>query len=151
MQRLIVLTAAVLLTSCSSAMKASSDDPGVISVLDARRNDLERTALARDTEKFVSFWAPDVRVREPGTVLDGPQFVAYVRDFFSKGQVTSLDIRPAKVYVHGNFAYEFGEYEESATVAGQSISVKNNYAMRWRRLESGSWVIDNLIAGPREN
>ena len=148
MSRLVIAAAALILAGCSSAMNAESDRQ-VISVLDARRNELERIALARDAEKFISFWASDVRVREPGTVLDGPQFAPYVRNFFSRGQVTALDIRPAKIYVHGNVAYEFGEYDESASLDGQSISVKNNYAMRWRRLENGTWVIDHLVAGPR--
>jgi ketosteroid isomerase-like protein len=152
MSRIALVALAAFLTSCSSAMNNSpAFDDQVITVLEGRRNELERVAIARDTEKFISFWAPDVRVREPGTALDGPQFPAYVRDFFSKGQVTALDIRPAKVYVHGDVAYEFGEYDESATLAGQSISVKNNYAMRWRRLSNGTWVIDQLIAGPRGN
>lgn len=150
MSRLAIVAALLFLGACSSAMNSGADDR-VISMLETRRNDLEGIAVAGDTERFISFYAPDVRVREPGTVLDGPQLPPYVRDFFSKGKVTALDIRPAKVYVHGDVAYEFGEYDESVTLTGQSISVKNNYAMRWRRLADGTWVIDHFIGGPRSN
>lgn len=148
MPRLVCLVGSLMLAACSSAMNAGSDN-SVVRVLESRRSELQRIAIARDVEAFLSFWAPDVRVREPGLMLDGPQFAPYVRDFFSKGQVNALDIRPAKIYVHGDVAYEFGEYDESATVAGQTMSVKNNYALRWRRLANGTWVIDTFTAGPR--
>lgn len=152
MSRLMMLAALGLVAACSSATNSSAaTDAQVIAALDARRNELERVAVSRDAERFVAFYAPDARLREPGTVLDGPQVAAYIRDFFSKGQVTALDIRPAKVYVHGNFAYEFGEYDESASLGGQTISLKNNYALRWRKVANGSWVIDHLVAGPRGN
>jgi ketosteroid isomerase-like protein len=153
MRTLLAVAAIVCLPatawSQSAALEKSSDK--VMDELVKRRENLERVAMARDVEMFLTFWAPDVRVREPGLALEGDQFVAFVRDFFKKGQVTLLDIRPARVFVHGETVYEFGEYDENALMDGQTVSIKNNYALRWRRMPSGAWAIDQFLAGARDN
>jgi ketosteroid isomerase-like protein len=123
----------------------------VVAELSVLRYELSKAAVARDIESYLAFWAPDARVREPGLRLNGTEFVIFAKDFFAKGQVILLNIRPSNVYVHGDVAYEFGEYDEKATVDGQMISVENNYAMRWRQMPNGSWRIDQFIAGARDN
>ena len=52
--------------------------------------------------------------------------------------------------VHGDVAYEVGEYDETLEVEGEQQTIQGYYFLRWEKGTDGVWRIDRLVAGPRE-
>ncbi len=128
----------------------ATDTAAVRQELADRMAALKEVILAGDTEEMLGFWTPDGRALEPGLNLSGDQLREYQRDFFSTGRVVSFDVEAYDQFVHGDVAYEVGEYDETVEVEGQQQTVQNHYFLRWERGTDGVWRIDRLVAGPRE-
>ena len=74
-----------------------------------------------------------------------------MREVLSGGRVLALDIRPDEMFVHGDAAYEIGEYDETVQMAGEEpMTLRNFYALRWERGADGVWRIDRFLGAPRE-
>lgn len=147
------LTALALMfafTACASQPVPAADDAAVQQEIADRLVAFQSAILAGDAEPFLGFWTSDARALEPGVDRSGEEFRQYVRDFFAGGKVTSIDIQPYERFVHGDVAYEMGQYDETAQVQGQPpMTFKNYYFARWERGEDGQWRFDRLVAGPR--
>lgn len=149
---LTAFTLASLLTACAPADRASvADDAAVQQQIADRLVAFRSAILAGDAEPFLAFWTTDARALEPGVDRSGEDFRTYVRDFFATGKVLSIDMQPFERFVHGDVAYEMGQYDETAQVQGQQpMTIKNYYFARWERGQDGQWRFDRLVAGPRD-
>jgi len=128
----------------------ATDAAAVRQELTDRMAALKEALLAGDIEEVLGFWTPDGRALEPGLNLSGDQLREYQRDFFSTARVVSFDVEAYDQFVHGDVAYEVGEYDETVEVEGQQQTVQNHYFIRWEKGTDGVWRIDQLVVGPRE-
>ncbi len=110
------------------------------------------TLLAVDYDGWVSYWTPDARVLQPGSDLSGSAWFDYVRDAFDEGmQWHTFDMESYEVFVHGDVAYEIGQYDETASLgAGEPVEWHDYFFVRWVKQEDGEWRISYLFAGPRD-
>jgi ketosteroid isomerase-like protein len=141
-----------------SACQEPSDDPGadtaadaeVAQQLDQRLRAYEQALMGGNAVQIQGFWTDDSRVLVPGTDLTGSELVSFIEDFFAAGgSVQSVEFRTADVFVHGDAAYELGQYEEVGQLAGQDPEyVSSNYFLRWERQPDGNWRIDRFVSGP---
>ena len=128
----------------------ATDAAAVRQELTDRMAALKEALLVNDIEVVLGFWTPDGRALEPGLNLSGDQLREFFRDFFSTGRVVSFDVEAYDQFVHGDVAYEVGQYDETVEVEGQQATVQNHYFMRWEKATDGVWRIDRLVVGPRE-
>jgi ketosteroid isomerase-like protein len=152
--RAVALTACFTVAiACNPApvptAEAQVDDSAVRQEL-AQRMAAYRDALMQgDPAAVTSFWTTDSRILEQGMDVTGDGLQAFVQQFYSTGKVNALDIRPLDVFVHGNAAYELGQYDEVVQIGAQVDTIQNNYFLRWEKQADGSWKIDRFVAGPR--
>lgn len=129
-------------------------DPGaeaaVAEELAERLDAYEQALLNGQAAPVKSFWTEDARVLVPGTDLTGSELMSFIDDFFAAGGVVrSVEFRTADIFVHGDAAYELGQYEETGQMGEQAPEhVSSNYFLRWERQPDGSWKIDRFVAGP---
>ncbi len=128
----------------------ATDAAAVRQELTDRMAALKEALLADDTEEVIGFWTPDGRVLEPGQDLSGDELGEFYREFFSTGRVISFDIQAYDQFVHGDVAYEVGEYDETVEVEGEQQTIRGYYFLRWEKGTDGVWRIDRVVAGPRE-
>ncbi len=109
-------------------------------------------ASANDVEGWSSYWTSDARILEPGMDLSGEDLFAFGKEFFEGGgKVFSLNLEPFDTYVHGDTAYQVGQYDETFQAPGQDPqTVNNHFFARWERQADGEWRISRLVAGPRD-
>jgi ketosteroid isomerase-like protein len=104
-----------------------------------------------DYEGWAAYWTEDAWVLEPGMDLRGDDLFDFVREMFASGaDFTVFDAEPLETFVHGDVAYQIGQYDEAFQVPGAEPGEVHNYNFtRWVK-EDGVWKIDRLLAGPRE-
>jgi hypothetical protein len=52
-------------------------------------------------------------------------------------------------FIHGDVAYTVGSYDETFQVEGQEVVARNYGFSRWEKVD-GVWMMDRLVAGPRD-
>lgn len=153
-RRLWFLALAGLLAGCAPAEtpppEDETDEQAVREELSARMDAYGEAALAGDANALVGFWTEDARLWEPGMDMDRSEIGAFLREFLQTGRVTSFEIEPFDVFVHGDAAYDFGRYDEVLEIEGETQEIRGYYAARWERGADGVWRIDRLVAGPRD-
>ncbi len=103
-----------------------------------------------ETEQVLAFWTPDSRLLEPGMDLSHDELGEFLRDLFSTGGVVSVDFEAYDQFVHGEVAYEVGQYDETVEVEGEQQMIQGYYFVRWEKGTDAVWRIDRVVAGPRE-
>ena len=146
-----------LLGFCTACQEVR-DDPGAGSEAEAevaqqlaqRLRTYEQALMGGNAVQVKAFWTDDSRVLVPGTDLTGSELASFIEDFFAAGgSVQSVEFRTADVFVHGDVAYELGQYEEVGQFAGQEPEhVSSNYFLRWEKQPDGNWRIDRFVSGP---
>ena len=108
-------------------------------------------AADMDLDTWLSYWTTDVRLLEPGMDMTGDELPAWGEEFFaSGGQVFSLDLESFEIFVHGDVAYQIGQYDEVFQLPNEDRSEAHNYFFaRWEN-EGGTWKISRFLAGPRD-
>jgi ketosteroid isomerase-like protein len=108
--------------------------------------------LAADYERWASYWTQDTRVLEPGTDLSGDEFFDRVREFFEAGaQWRTFDVESYDLFIHGDAAYQIGQYDESATLGtGEQAESHMYFSVRWVKGSDGRWRISHWMGAPRE-
>lgn len=135
-----------------AAAETRTGDQDVVEELDRRWASFEETLMLGDAEAFMDYWAADLRVLEPGMDTDRAGFEEAIRDFWDGGEVIELDLQPLERWVHGDAAYELGQYDETFRESpdGEPATIRNYYFIRWERGEDGAWRIARFLAAPRE-
>jgi len=108
--------------------------------------------LAEDYHGWASYWTADARVLQPGMDLSGTPFFDFARDFIESGvQFLTFDVESFEIFVHGDVAYQIGQYDETAVLAGGEPAEWHDYFfVRWVRGPDGMWRISRDLATPRE-
>ena len=109
-------------------------------------------AQSRDIAELMSLWAPDARILEPGTDLQGIDLHEFMRGFWEGGgQVSSFDIQSLEIFVHGDVAYQIAQYDESYQLpGGEPAEAHGNMFIRWVEEPDGVWRISRMVVGPRD-
>ena len=108
-------------------------------------------AQTNDFDTWVSFWDPDIRIVEPGMDMAGNDFIEFGKEFFGTGgRVISLDMESYDLFVHGDVAYQMGQFDEDFRPPGKDpVHVENHFFARWVKADDGSWRLNRFMAGPR--
>jgi len=112
-----------------------------------------RNALMnQDVGKWLSFWTPDARVMEPGMDVKGSALFDAGTEFFeSGGKVYTFEMESFEIFVHGDVAYQIGQYDESFHLGtGEAVEVHNFVTVRWVKEGDGMWRMSRFVAGPRK-
>ena len=104
-----------------------------------------------DYEGWRSYWTSGARVLQPGSDLSGSDLFDYVRDLFASGiQFTAFDVQSSEIFVHGDVAYQIGQYDETVQMPEEEpTDYHDSFFARWVK-EDGSWRIDRFLGGPRD-
>ncbi len=157
--RFLTLAVLVLLAACQPASPPEMTDAEraqieaeVEQAIANRWAGFTEAVLAVDYDGWASYWTPDARVLQPGMNLSGTAFFDYVRDLFAEGvQYLAFDVESLDIFVHGDAAYQIGQLDESAILAGGEPAEWHDYVfVRWVKQEDGEWRISYLMAGPRD-
>lgn len=108
------------------------------------RLDREWSASVKDTEKFLSFMAPDASLYPPG--MPKITGTAALRDALTKMMATpgfSLEFAPTKAEVaaSGELGYTTGTYQ--STMGG--VAEKGKYVTTWKKQPDGAWKVTDDI------
>ena len=153
--RFLPLAALVFLAACQPAAPPELTDADKAEVEQAITDlwaAFELAIMSRDVEEYLPFWTQDARILEPGMDMGGSE----LRDFFgefwgSGGEVFTFALESYEIFVHGDVAYQIGQYDESFQFPGAEPAEAHNYFfMRFEKNADGIWQIDRLVAGPRE-
>lgn len=137
-------------SACGTPAEDPVDAAAVEAELVAAMADFRAAALAGDMDRFFGLLTPDVRFAEPGVSLAGDELREFLRGMFESAEVESFEVRPFDHFVHGDVAYELGEYDEVIRMDGDARTIEGHYFLRWERGDDGVWRVDRLVAGPRE-
>ncbi|MFG1690650.1 YybH family protein [Gemmatimonadota bacterium] len=114
----------------------------------------EEVLLSEDknVEEYLAFWTEDARILEPGMDMAGRDLFDSFGEFWgSGGEIFTFALESYEVFVHGDVAYQIGQYDESFQFPGAEPAEAHNYCfMRFEKNADGVWQIDRLVAGPRE-
>ena len=104
-----------------------------------------------DYDGWAAYWTQDAWVLEPGQDLRGDALFDAVREMFASGiDISIFDEEPFETFVHGDVAYQIGQFDEAFQLPGAEPEEVHNYNfIRWVK-EDGVWKIDRFLAGPRD-
>jgi ketosteroid isomerase-like protein len=137
---------APLSAACGSSINVDQERNALL------ERDREWSQSTKDTEKFVSFFAPDGSVYPPGMPITTG--TAAIRDMFAKMSSApgfSLTWTPAKadVSANGDLGYTAGTYDMTMGSAAE----KGKYVTVWKKQSDGQWKVTddifNADAAPR--
>lgn len=106
-----------------------------------------------DVEVWSSFWSSDAHLYGPGRDLSAADLAAGFIEQLEEASLTalSLDLEPFETWVHGDVAYQVGEYDETVRFEGQDpVDYANYFFCRWERQADGTWKLDRFLSGPRD-
>lgn len=123
--------------------------------VDQRMKDYLTMIRAGDPAGVLGFWHDDGWFFEPEMqYVSKAELGKAVETILASNRVTSLNVNPTDIFVHdqGSVAYHFGNYEEVIEAKdGKTppVTIRNNYASRWRRGTDNVWRIDRFFATPQ--
>ena len=138
-------------TACAPADEAPAvDEAAVRQELTDRMTAFGNLMVAGDVDAAMAYMTDDARLLEPGIDVSGAAVGEYVREFFSTGaSISMFEPKAYDYFVHGDVAYEIGEYDETLVVSGEPQTVENYYFIRWEKGADGQWRFDRIVIGPR--
>ena len=157
--RILSLAALVLLAACQpapppemTAAEMAQIEADTKQAIADQWDGFRNAVLNGDAEVWVSLWTPDGRLLEPGMDMSGDVLFDFVREFFeSGGEVFSFDVESSEIFVHGDAAYQIGQYDESFRFPGaEAAEAHNHFFARWEKADDGIWRIDRMLSGPRD-
>ena len=111
------LAVLILFAACQPAAPPEMTDADRAEVEQAiadRWAAFENAVMSRDVEEYLPFWTQDARILEPGMNMGGSELQDFFTEFWgSGGEVFSFDLESYEIFVHGDVAYQIGQYDES--------------------------------------
>ena len=156
--RFAALAVLLLVAACQTAPPEMTDaeiaqiEAEVTQAIADQWAGFRETIQAGDYDGWASYWTSETRILQPGMDLSGTAWFDYVRDSFEGGvQFLTFDVESFDVFVHGDIAYQIGQYDETAELAGGEPAEWHEYLfVRWVRGTDGMWRISRLLSAPRE-
>ena len=65
------------------------------------------------------------------------------------GGIEYFETRPEDYFLHGDVAYEIGEYDEALRMGGGRQEIEGYYFIRWEKGADNVWRMDRIVAGRR--
>jgi ketosteroid isomerase-like protein/quercetin dioxygenase-like cupin family protein len=134
MRRLLLLGVMVLMAGCGSSVNVEQERTNLLAV------DREWSQTAKDTEKYVSYFAPDASMYPQGMpVASGTVAIRELAAQMGSMPGFSLEWTATKadVAANGDLGYTAGTYEMSmggATERGKYVTV-------WKKQPNGEWKV----------
>jgi ketosteroid isomerase-like protein len=152
---------AVALTACAATDSVPSANDAILAAareqVNQRMNDYGVALRAGDVAGVLSFWAPDVRVQEPGQESGSTELTQRAQEFFPANQIAAFAATTSEMGAHdgGAVVYQWGNYTESIQPKDSSVTPTmrhSNFVARWVKNERGEWRIHRLtsVAMPRK-
>lgn len=146
----LVLALAALVAGCASPAPEPVDEAAEREALAAAMQGFGEAAVAGDMDAAAAFMTEDFELREPGMNLDRAGWREMVDDVLaSGGGIESFETRTEDYFLHGDVAYEVGEYDENVVMGGARQTIEGYYFVRWEKGADAVWRMDRLVAGPR--
>jgi ketosteroid isomerase-like protein len=110
------------------------------------------TLQAGDYDGWAKYWTSDTRMFQPGMDLAGTEWFDYVRGFLEGGvQFLTFDIESFDLFVHGDAAYQVGQYDQTAELADGEPGEWHEYMfVRWEKGTDGMWRISRFLSAPTD-
>ena len=121
----------------------------VIQAIESRTDAYYEALLQGDAQTTASLWTSDALVLMPGMRVSGSEIPTVLAEMLETMTFTAYDVEILDWFIHGDVAYEISSYDETLQVEGQEVMVRNYDFCRWEK-EDGVWMIDRLVAGPRD-
>jgi ketosteroid isomerase-like protein len=145
------LPLAALLAACTAPAPEPVDVAAEEAALNASMERFSEAAMAGDIETAATFMTEDFELREPGINAGRAAWVTQVTDVMESGaRLESFDTRTEDYFLHGDAAYEVGEYDETIVMGDDRQVIEGYYFLRWEKGADGVWRMDRMVAGPRE-
>jgi len=108
--------------------------------------------VAGDLEGMMAYFTSDIRLLEPGWDFGLSDIRELFTGFFeSGGKGFSFQPETFDLFVHGDVAYQVGQYDEDVQFGGQERTVLQRYNFaRWEKGNDGVWRISRFVAAPRD-
>ncbi len=111
----------------------------------------EKVLLSGDVDGWLSYWTPDARVLGPGMDMSADDLPSYAGEFWEPGgEVFTFAMESFEIFIHGDVAYQIGQFDESFQYAGEEPTEAHNYFFARWEIEDGIWKIDRWVTGARE-
>ena len=112
---------------------------------------MDSATEAGSVDGLLALWAEDVRILESGVVMENETAARDMMQAFLSGfAVKDLSLHATETIAHdsGTVVYQFGYLTQSLVPkqGGPGIPVRNNFAVRWVKDPSGTWVMHRYIA-----
>jgi ketosteroid isomerase-like protein len=108
--------------------------------------------LRGDVQGILAYWTPDVRIWGQDMNLDRTGYEDHLNEVFGAGgEVYTYDTGSYEVFVHGDVAYQIGQFDEAFQLPGEDpAEILGYFFIRWEKQSDGSWKFDRVMWGPRE-
>jgi ketosteroid isomerase-like protein len=133
MHRLAYLVAVVALAGCARSVNVAQEQDALMA------KDREWSGVAKDVDKFVSYFATDATIHAPGMPpVTGPDAIRKTYGEMAGAPGFALSFAPTRAVVaaSGDIGYTAGTYEMS--MAGGTE--KGKYVTTWKK-ENGEWKV----------
>ena len=150
MRRISPFAALALGLTVAACVPAETDTAMVGQELTDQMAAFREAILSGEADRSIGFFTTDAHILEAGVNVAGDEVGDFFREIFETSRILSFDIEAYDQFVHGDVAYEVGEYDETVEVEGEEETVQNYYFLRWEKGTDGAWRIDRVVTGPRE-
>jgi len=111
----------------------------------------ESKASEMGYEMWSQFWTADGWLLRAGMNQRGADLHNLAREFFGPAlQDYSIHVDSFEIYVHGDVAYQIGQYDESWEMQGEARVEDRNYFFAMWKKEDGTWKLHRAVGGARE-
>ena len=121
----------------------------VIQAIEGRVDGFYEALRQGDAQAAASFWTPDALVLMPGVRVSGSEIQNFMAEYMETMTFLTWEGEYLDWFIHGDVAYEISSYDETYLVDGQEVVVSNYEFVRLEKVD-GVWMIDRLVAGPRD-
>ena len=117
-----------------------------------RMSEYQDVLQSKDITRYSSYWASDARILKPVMDMSGDELVSFVKGFWeSGGELPAFHSETFDIFVHGDVAYQIGQYDETFQMPGEGPVEFNHYFFsRWEKQPDGTWMMTRFVGGPRD-
>jgi ketosteroid isomerase-like protein len=145
----------IVLAGCFAAPPATSaiaEEASTREEINETFSAFKTAVITGDIPGVLTQVTDDFRLTEPGILATGiDEFETTLTSIFETYDITAFESIRRDLFIHGDVAYDFGDFDETFVVGGDTTMFMGYYAIRWERGAEGVWKMDRLVAGPRGN
>ena len=133
-------------------MSGIADADSARSEIEERVSDyLSELTEGRDASRAADFYTADAQLVGPSMAMGRDNLAELIRGLFEAGVRIEVDRHSSELFVHGDVAYQVGQYDETAKLAdGEPGEWHEYFFVRWEKGTDGMWRISHFLSAPRE-